>query len=184
VTANPQSSFTSYRLPDGANGARIRRDLQRLETTAALPDGTPVVLPVSFGGRLAFLGYEWLHSADISSVTLLTYWRVETPSSATLKVFVHLIDDAGEPVAQHDGLGSPPRGWESGDLIVQRHLIPLPASLPAGLHTPVLGLYETQGLGSRLPVLSRSPERSEGAVEGTAGAADRLFLPSLEVASP
>ncbi len=163
-------SFTSYRLSDGADGAEIRRDLQYLETTAALPDGTPVAVPVSFDGRLVFLGYEWLQqsSAPGGFLTLLTYWRIEAPSSVTLKIFVHLIDDAGELVAQHDGLGSPPRGWGPGDLIVQRHLIPLPAGLPTGLYTPILGLYETQDPGHRL----------------TVGAVDHLVLPSLEVASP
>jgi len=176
---DPQHSFTSYRLPDGADGARTHRNLQRLETTATLPDGTPVALPASFGGRLAFLGYEWLQQTPVPSAgkkpalqdgrpTLLTYWRVEEPSSSTStspKVFVHLINDASELVAQHDGLGSPPRGWGSGDLIVQRHLIPLPAGLPVGLYTPVLGLYETQDTKSRL----------------TVGADDRLLLPPLEV---
>jgi len=160
-------AFTSYHLPGGADGAKIRRGLQCLETTATLPDGMPVVLPVSFDGRLAFLGYEWVPAPD-DSVTLLTYWRVETPSSATLKVFVHLVNDVGEVVAQHDGLGSPPGSWGSGDLIVQHHLIPLPVNLPTGLYTPVLGLYETQGLKPRL----------------TVDAGDRLLLSSLEVTSP
>jgi len=54
--SDPQFSFTTYHLSDDA---ALRRDLQRLETAAATPDGTPVALPVSFGGRLTFLRYEY-----------------------------------------------------------------------------------------------------------------------------
>ena len=181
--------FTSYHLSDGADGARIRRDLQHLETTAVLPDGTPVALPVSFGGRLAFLGYErilppgggirrgwWFlppgggirggAPTPGDSLTLLTYWRVEKPSSSTPpKIFVHLLGESDAPIAQHDGLGSPLRGWVAGDLIVQKHTIPLPADIPPGQYHLQVGLYDS-ATNVRLPVLT----------------ADHLLLYSLEVA--
>jgi len=156
-------SFTSYRLSDDA---AWRHDLQRLETAAALPDGTPVALPASFGGRLAFLGYERiLPPGGGIRGGLLTYWRVEEPSSAPLKVFVHLLDGSGASVAQHDGLGSPPHGWAAGDLIIQKHAIPLPADLSPGQYCLQVGLYDSV-TNDRLPVLT----------------ADRLLLYSLEVA--
>jgi 4-amino-4-deoxy-L-arabinose transferase-like glycosyltransferase len=159
-------SFTSYRLPGDA--AR-RRVLQCVETAAALPDGTPVALPVSFDGRLTFLGYEWMRGALApgGSPTLLTYWRVETPPSAQLTVFVHLLGASDVPVAQHDGLGSPPRGWAAGDLIVQKHVLALPGDLPPGLYKLHLGVYNAP-TGPRLSVAG----------------ADRLLLPPVEVNAP
>jgi hypothetical protein len=160
---DPQSSFTSYHLP---NDITLCRDLQRLETMATLLDGSSVALPVSFEGRLAFLGYEWLQrdSTPGGTLALLTYWRVESPPPTPLKIFVHLTGEAETPIAQHDGLGSPPHGWATGDLIVQKHRLPLPADLSPGLYTLQLGLYNAP-VGPRLSVVS----------------ADRLFLSPVEV---
>jgi hypothetical protein len=164
--ADSESSFASYRLPDDAV---VKRHLQRLETTAALPDGSPVALPVSFGGRLAFLGYEWTGQilAPGDSLTLLTYWRVQTPGPTPLKVFVHLLGKSDTPIAQHDGLGSPPHGWAAGDLVVQKHVLSLPADLSPGLYKPQLGVYNAP-VGLRLSVAG----------------ADRLILPHIEVSAP
>jgi hypothetical protein len=170
--AGSQHSFASYRLPDDV---AVERDLQRLETTAALPDGSPVALPVSFGGRLAFLGYEWTRQtfAPGDSPALLTYWRVETPPPIPLKVFVHLrpwrhlLGESDTPIAQHDGLGSPPHGWAAGDLVVQKHVLSLPADITPGLYRLHLGVYNAPA-GPRLSVAG----------------ADRLILPPVEVNVP
>jgi hypothetical protein len=166
VEAGPQSSFASYHLSDDA---ALRRDLQLLETVAATPDGAPVALPVSFGGRLTFLGHEWLQQALAlgDAAALLTYWRVETPSTAPLKVFVHLLGESGASVAQHDGLGSPPHGWAAGDVLIQKHVLSFPAELSPGLYKLQLGVYNAPA-GPRLPVAD----------------ADRLLLPPVEVSLP
>jgi hypothetical protein len=166
VGADPQFSFTTYRLSDDAT---LRRDLQHLETTAATSDGSPAVLPVSFGGRLTFVGYEWPQQvfAPGDSPTLLTYWRVETVPTTPLRVFVHLLGESDVPVVQHDGLGSPPRGWAVGDLLVQKHVLSLPADLSPELYSLQLGVYHAPA-GPRLPVAN----------------ADRLLLPPVEVSLP
>jgi len=161
--AGPPSSFTGYRLSDDA---ALHRALQHLETTTTLPDGTPVTLPVSFGGRLAFLGYEWIQRSPTHGepLTLLTYWRVEAPSPTALKIFVHLLKEPEALVAQHDRLGSPPRGWAAGDLIVQKHTLPTPADLAPGQYRLRLGVYDPV-TNIRLNVLTT----------------DRLQLPVLEM---
>jgi hypothetical protein len=155
-------SFTSYRVRDRA---ALDRQLQQLESEVALPDGTPVDLPVSFAGRLSLLGYEWLQGswAPGGTVSLLTYWRVEVPPVSRIKVFVHLLDQpaeaGGETIAQDDGLGSPPQGWEAGDLLVQKHTLSLPADLPWPEHNlgqyPIqIGLYYDSDGGARLSALT------------------------------
>jgi hypothetical protein len=118
---------------------------------------------------VAFLGYEWTQSAFASgeSSALLTYWRVEAPPTVPVKVFVHLIGDSDTPLAQHDGLGSPPQGWATGDLIVQKHVLSLPANLSPGLYKLFLGVYNAPA-GPRLSVAS----------------GDRLLLPPVEVNVP
>jgi len=137
--------------------------------TALLPDGTPLPLPAVFGDALALTGIEWLGMEAVPGgrLTLLTVWRVESPPSAPLKVFVHLLDTEGRLRAQHDGLGSPPQGWASGDLILQRHTLDLPGDLRAGTYAVEVGLYVAPD-GPRLPVAG----------------ADRLLLTSIEVEAP
>jgi hypothetical protein len=160
----PHSSFTSYRLQDRG---LLNQHLQRLETQATLPDGTSVAVPVSFSGHLAFLGYEWTKGPPTPEgfVSLLTYWRVETPPADRLKIFVHLLDPGESLIAQHDGLASPPQGWASGDLIVQKHTFPLPADLPSGQYSLRVGVYYALADGERLEALT----------------ADSLLLYSLEI---
>jgi hypothetical protein len=158
--------FTGYRLADDAE---LERDLQRLECAVTLPDGTPVALPTSFDGGLAFLGYEWTRPAFApgDSPALLTYWRVEAAPDTPVKVFVHLMGDSDVPLTQHDGLGSPPRGWAAGDLIVQRHTLSLPEDLAPGLYKLFLGVYN-------------APAGPRFSVAGT----DRLLLPPVKVNVP
>jgi 4-amino-4-deoxy-L-arabinose transferase-like glycosyltransferase len=163
MAVDPLRSFTSYHLPDDAD---LRHYLGHLETWAALPGGTSVSLPLSFGGQMTLLGYERLQQPAVRGgvLTLLTYWRVERPVSAPLKAFVHLLGQSDTPVAQHDRLGSPPRGWTARDLIVQKHTMSIPIDLPDGQYAVQVGLYDST-TGDRLPVLT----------------ADRLLLYSLEV---
>jgi 4-amino-4-deoxy-L-arabinose transferase-like glycosyltransferase len=155
-------SFTSYRVRDSA---ALDRQLRELDSETTLPDGTPVDVPVSFAGRLSFLGYEWLERSwePGGTLALLTYWRVEVPPVSRIKVFVHLLDQpaeaGGEIVAQGDGLGSPPQGWEAGDLLVQKHILSLPADLPWPEHDrgqyPIhIGLYYDSDGGARLSALT------------------------------
>jgi len=142
------SSFTAF---------CITRDFtpeQDLETTAALPTGAPVALPVSFGGQLELIGYEWLQPALTpgGNLALLTYWRVQEPPPTPLKIFVHLTGVSSVPIAQHDGLGSLPQTWSAGDLVVQKHVIPIPVDLPVGRYALWLGMYDPS-TSIRLPVL-------------------------------
>lgn len=143
------SSFTSYRLPDDT---ALQRALQRLEDSATLPDGTGVALPVSFGGQLAFLGYEQVRSTG--ALTLLSYWRVEEHPSGQLKAFAHLMGASGALIGQDDGLGSPSRDWAPGDLIIQQHALSVPDELSSSEAGWIrIGLYEAE-TGTRLPVVS------------------------------
>jgi hypothetical protein len=164
--SEPHGLFESYPLPDATT---IPREWPRLEDKASLPDGSPQSLPASFDDRLAFLGYEWLTESPEAgdSLEVLSTWRVEDPPADPLKVFVHLVGEADALVAQHDGLGSPPQGWAEGDLIVQKHVLPLPADLAPGLYKVYLGVYNAPA-GPRLSVAD----------------ADHLMLSPVEVHVP
>ncbi|HEX5416249.1 MAG TPA: hypothetical protein VFZ25_11325, partial [Chloroflexota bacterium] len=69
-------------------------------------------------------------------------------------VFVHVVDQAGKLVAQHDG--PPDQGfcpttyWKTGLAVKDAHRIALPANLPPGDYALDIGLYSLQTM-QRLP---------------------------------
>jgi hypothetical protein len=98
-----------------------------------------------------------LQSATPLTVTL--YWEAHTSPSRDYTVFVHMVDAAGEMLAQDDG---PPRAgwyptsaWEAGDVIVDPRRLEVPA-LPAGQTVYIrVGMYVPADF-TRLPVFDSS----------------------------
>ncbi len=62
-------------------------------------------------------------------------------------MFVHLVSDKGELLAQHDGpplLGTRPTTyWEPGEFVLDRHTLALPA-MPAGDLRLHIGMYDSE----------------------------------------
>jgi mannosyltransferase len=133
----------------------------RLATYAA-PAGPPS--DVIETGNLAFaesvtlegytLGDGELRPGQILPLTL--YWRTDVPLDARYKVFLHLVDENGELVAQRDsepggGLVLTPT-WPEGETIRDNHGLYLPEDLEPGTYTLLLGLYPLGDPLKRLPV--------------------------------
>ncbi|MCP4422717.1 MAG: hypothetical protein GY805_39415 [Chloroflexi bacterium] len=93
--------------------------------------------------RITFLDAQLTQNSDNNTVQLTTRWRNET-GSIPLKIFIHLLDDSGQIVAQWDGLGVAWEGWRAGDTLWQQHTITLPAILPSGQYRLRAGLYHPQ----------------------------------------
>jgi hypothetical protein len=68
-------------------------------------------------------------------------------------VFIHLVDETGQPVAQIDRPpdGRPTDDWQPGEMIMDSFTIPLPPDLPDGDYTWITGFYY-------LPTLERLGE--------------------------
>ncbi|MCS7221182.1 MAG: DUF2079 domain-containing protein [Anaerolineae bacterium] len=82
-------------------------------------------------------------------------WRVVEPIGRDYTVFVHLRDGEGQTVAQADATPAwfgpaPTTGWQTG-WQPDAHRLELPADLPTGEYTLVIGLYDPV-TGERLPV--------------------------------
>ncbi|HEC22348.1 MAG TPA: phospholipid carrier-dependent glycosyltransferase [Chloroflexi bacterium] len=110
-----------------------------------------------FEGELRLEGYDLSTTMlEAGSTLLLTlYWAPGGPLDAAYTVFVHLVDESGEIIAQGD---APPRGgrypstvWEAGDRFPDPHLITLPPDLPPGEYYLLVGLYDPQN-NTRLPL--------------------------------
>ncbi len=113
-------------------------------------------LSYELGGQIALVGYNSSTSlASSGTFTLTLYWRAHQATQEDYKVFVHLLDETGDIVAQDD---TPPRGgryptwaWKPGDLVPDTHQLDLPAERPPGPYRLFVGMYHPE-TGERLPV--------------------------------
>ena len=91
---------------------------------------------VALAGGIQFLGYQtWERAGELD---LVSVWRVGGSYDRPLRVFLHLLDPAGEVVAQDDGLGAPSAYWQNGDLIFQVHHL----EAAAGEYQAAIGVYD------------------------------------------
>lgn len=97
-------------------------------------------------GQLRLLGYDI--SADRvapgQSLKVTLYWQALAPFDSNFQVFVHLYD--GQMVAQDDGAPecdiNPTTRWEPGQLIVDPHILEIPADATSGKMKLLVGMYE------------------------------------------
>ncbi len=138
------------------------------------------VYPAAFGappvefGVLAFLGYTVAESRSPlpgETFAIETWWRVDAVPERPLSLMLHLVGPGGQPVIVGDGLGVPREVWQVGDVIVQRHTLPIPPDAPAGLYTPHVGVYWLDTV-ERWPV-STGPQTGQ----------DSITLPTIVVKS-
>lgn len=106
----------------------------------------PAPTTAVFGQSVQFLGYE-VDCAAERPLDLLTYWQIVQPPRQELKLFVHILDENGQLLAQHDGLDVRLTGLQTGDQLAQLHT----TSLANGRYQIRLGVYQTDSL-QRLPV--------------------------------
>ncbi len=114
-----------------------------------LPDSPPPPdhsIGITLEGMFTLLGHTMLEKGP-EQLRLVTYWQLEAPidaglATADLAVFTHLIAADDSLLAQHDGLDVALATLQSGDLIIQYHVLPLPEELPQGPLTLQVGLYQ------------------------------------------
>jgi 4-amino-4-deoxy-L-arabinose transferase-like glycosyltransferase len=119
------------------------------ELPAPLQIEPQVPMNFTFDHQLQFLGYSFSggqESCVFKECRLLTYWQVVAPAGDARRFFLHAVDEAGNVVAQHDGLDAPSQYWQAGDVLVQAHSLKLDTAVPMELR---LGVYEPQ-TGRRL----------------------------------
>ncbi len=118
------------------------------------PVGLDVVLDTAVGNLATLLGAN-LTSTDEDTLTLDLFWQVNQETNLNYRVFVHLLDENGQIIAQSDGEPAqwkrPTTGWLSGEIITDRHTLPPPLST----HTLTIGLYNPT-TGERLGAVTIS----------------------------
>jgi len=114
-------------------------------------------LDYRLGSAIRLVGYE-LATPNLDpgdELRLALHWQADARPEAEYTVFVHVLNDVGELVAQRDSMPQddtlPTIHWPVGLLIDDVHLIPLPPDTPPGEYHVVIGMYTWQ-TGERLPV--------------------------------
>ena len=102
---------------------------------------------VNFENKVALIGYDLPAAFNQSSTLSLTlYWQGRGEMRNSYAVFTHLVDSAGQVVAQQDAVPGergkqPTTSWAIGEYITDPVEIPLPPTLPPGEYTVTAGLY-------------------------------------------
>jgi 4-amino-4-deoxy-L-arabinose transferase-like glycosyltransferase len=108
----------------------------------------PIAQEATLGDFARLIGYD-LSQSDVSpgeTVTVDLYWRGLGTTPTSLTVFVHLVNEAGETVAQADAPplhgDYPTTAWQPNIDVVDPHALTLPDDLPPGEYTLLVGFYD------------------------------------------
>jgi len=119
------------------------------------------------GGELRLLGYDvgrGLAAGDEgvfdvepgAMIPVTVYWQAVASMERDYTVFLHLVDQQGRIWGQSDS--EPEHGfyptsfWHAGEVVLDRHEVPVDALAPAGDYALIAGVYAWD-TGDRLPVM-------------------------------
>jgi hypothetical protein len=114
------------------------------------PDLTAYV-DAHLGTHLVLVGYHLPQDVYAPGVIipLTLFWHADSGPGEPLKVFVHVLDDAGQLVAQYDGQPRdglfPTHLWDADTQLMDHYGVWLPNTLPAGVYTLQVGMYRFSG---------------------------------------
>jgi hypothetical protein len=111
--------------------------------SAQIPaEATP--LRTNLGENITLAGFELTQQAQLN-VTL--YWETAVRPDIPYTVFLHLLNDAGNIVAQRDIMPQngalPTTCWQPNSTVADTHTLDI-ATLPPGSYTLQTGLYDQQ----------------------------------------
>lgn len=145
-----------------------------------VPPPVTAMPEVDFGDTVHLRGYDLDTSAARASgvLTVTLVWEaLARPDNSSLFMFIHVMNDAGERVAQVDvPLGTerwPLRAWQPGRYVSMVQHISLPPDLPAGTYRLATGVYDPQ-------TFTRLRLRTDGERADDAGQ-DALLLTRLTI---
>jgi 4-amino-4-deoxy-L-arabinose transferase-like glycosyltransferase len=112
--------------------------LLRLEGLFVAVNGVPVELS------------ETVQMPSGAKVNVTLVWQALARITESYTVFVHLLDDDGRLVAQHDGISlfgtRPTTSWQPGERFIDRHAMTIPAEFAAAGGNLWVGMYQTDTL--------------------------------------
>ena len=92
-------------------------------------------------GEISFIGAQILAQSG-DSMRISSTWQ-QNGAAMPVKIFIHVLNEAGDIVTQWDGLGAAWEGWREGDTLFHIHELPLD-QLAEGNYRVVIGLYDPE----------------------------------------
>lgn len=137
-----------YALRQTAAGLRL------LPLPARDPAAITHPADIGLGTAVRWRGYDLAPAearpGGVLSLTL--YWQADTMVGQDWTTFIHLLNEAGEKVAQVDRVPGdgiyPPSAWQPGLLVADQYELSLPSDLAPGRYRLIFGWYRPEG---RLP---------------------------------
>jgi hypothetical protein len=134
-------------------------------------------MDVDIGAQVRLLGYTLSSSEPLEEepLTVTLFWQSDGRLVEDYHVFVHLLDQHGEMVAQHDGVPMqgqrPTWDWRYREVIEDQHVISLGETEPRQVYGLYVGMYDYK-TKERLPV---------SGPDGEALSDDRIALERVRV---
>ncbi len=130
------------RLADGVTYRTfVRESATRDEIVAGMQ---PLAEGIPFANNVVFAAYEapmTIRAGQQFTVWLAWWLRGLPPAGMDYHFTVQLLDEEGNLRAQDDHAAFPADYWRSGDLVLSRFVIPVPADLQAGDYHLHAGMY-------------------------------------------
>jgi hypothetical protein len=105
-----------------------------------------IPVDVNLADQVILAGYDIDTTTAAAGERMIVrlYWEVVAPFEENKQVFVHLFD--GEVQAQDDSAPecavNPTSRWEPGQIIVDPHIVTIPAETPPGPLQLIVGMYD------------------------------------------
>jgi hypothetical protein len=135
---SPYLAFDEAAPAATAEGYRLYRAAS--QPPKSVGEETPLHLDE---GQVTFTAAPALE-IDGETLTAITTWRQEG-SPQPVKIFVHILNENGDLVAQWDGLNAAWEGWRKGDTLIHAHAIDV-SGLSPGDYRVMTGLYDPESL--------------------------------------
>jgi hypothetical protein len=105
-----------------------------------------VAVHAQLGEPATLLGIKGIHPPSfILHPSLTLVWQADAETDTSYRVFVHLVDETGQIVAQSDGepaaWARPTTGWLPGEIILDEHTLSI-ETVPSGSYQLNIGLYD------------------------------------------
>ncbi|MAT95810.1 MAG: hypothetical protein CL608_01485 [Anaerolineaceae bacterium] len=142
--------------------------------TAPVADGITFAPKARFGDHLqlesTIVSREVVAPGD--TLTIVHYWQSDGRAAGEVKVFNHLLDESGQPVAQRDDVPMdgirPLNTWTLGEQMEDVYQMEIPADAAPGDYYLVVGFYDPATF-ARMPAFAADGSRfaNDTAVVGT-----------------
>jgi 4-amino-4-deoxy-L-arabinose transferase-like glycosyltransferase len=122
-----------------------------------LPQPGEHEIAADFGPAIRLMSYDVDVSAirETGMLTLVTQWQARAPVEQNVMLFIHLLDEQGDRIAQTDvppaGPEALPQNWNSGHYYRWFHQVQVGQDIPPGTYWLAVGLYHADTF-ERLPL--------------------------------